>query len=396
MSPTPAYTKEFHIASFGEQDMQNWVGAAGIETPVPATKWIGKIRGIGGHGIKAKLEQHYFSGGGRIPFENVDLGVDIDGVSLAYEVQDWALVVLAFGHVEDVGSSPTNATTLTATANPGDLTITVASAAGYATNDRVQVGSGAQKPEVRIVAGVAGSVITLDKKLRRKHASGDAVNEVTSPFTHTIKVGDDFPIPWTLQSVFRAGLTDELAMQFAGMHTQELTFEQAERDLLLATHTIGGSKPVDVAPPASVPAKVLTGSYKFAQAVYTYFSVPLNGVLTHRTRLRSGGQMQPWSRGDANAFYAAEYIPERAIFEHDISVINRNDDIWDQILLRAVNLSANIVYTRGANDTATFQMTNCGLIEAPADVPDTGKVTVPMRIMPGDFQIVVVDLTPYH
>src|SRR3990172_2360632 len=216
--PTPAYTKEQFVLSFGEQDP-----TTEISTPAAApTTWIGKLRTLTGWDKRNRLEMHYFSvdgaGGGRKPFEAVDLGVDIEGITLTYEVQNPALLALAMGHVEDVGSTPTNATTLSAPAAAGDTSVTVASATGYATNDYVQIGSGAQKPEVRQVTTVVTNTINFAKKLRRAHANGDAVTEVVAPFTHTMKVGEDFPQPFTLQGVYRPGFSNELAWQIAGCH----------------------------------------------------------------------------------------------------------------------------------------------------------------------------------
>lgn len=106
--------------------------------------------------------------------------------------------------------------------------------------------------------------------------------------------------------------------------------------------------------------------------------------------------MEHWSRGDANAPFAAEYVPERGMFEHEITIIERNDDIWDQLLLRATGLAATILYTRGVNDTLSMNMTGGVLTEAPGDIPDTGKVMRTLRYLPGDFQLVAVDSTPSY
>jgi hypothetical protein len=70
-----------------------------------------------------------------------------------------------------------NNTTLSAPAAAGDTTAQVASASTFTAGDRITVdgpadGFGAGDPEVRTIASVAGTTITLDRALSRAHASG--------------------------------------------------------------------------------------------------------------------------------------------------------------------------------------------------------------------------------
>ncbi len=70
-----------------------------------------------------------------------------------------------------------NNTTLSAPVAAGDTAVQVASASSFAAGDRITVdgpadGFGAGDPEVRTIASVAGTTITLDRALSRAHASG--------------------------------------------------------------------------------------------------------------------------------------------------------------------------------------------------------------------------------
>ncbi|MEE9196959.1 MAG: hypothetical protein V3U45_02335, partial [bacterium] len=246
-------------------------------------------------------------------------------------------------------------------------------------------------PEIRTITGLGP--ITFTQPLRRVHAAGDACIERIAPFTHTLRVANDFPWPFTFQSAIRPGLSDEVAKAFAGCFLQEATLQQDLKEVLTVTPTIIGSRPGDIVPPATLPTPITTPSYTFHHATYTFFGAALDGVQSHRTVLRNGGDMKHWSRNPLGEF-AAEYIPDQHVIEHEMTVINRDDNIWDQLLLRAGGLAATILYTRGTDDTLSINMTGGVLEEAPDDLPASAEVTTPMRFVPAEAQLVFVDAIP--
>lgn len=392
--PTPAFTKETWRPSFGEQ-----LASAAIESAAAAaTTWIGKVKTGSGLGGKAKLEQHWFaSSSGRLAYEAADLGYDVDGLSVTYEVQDGLLLALAAGIVDDQGSTPTLTTTLNGAVAAEATSVVVTSSAGYSVNDFIRIYDAGSSgiAEIRKITVIASNTLTLDKFVRRAHATGAQVNKVVAPFTHTLKVLDDFPKPFTFQSVYRPGSAQELAMQFAGCFCQDFTLTQDERDLLVCAYNFAGSKPINVTPPAALPTKSTVKSYRYADAAYTYFGATLNGVQSHNLSWKNGGGMEWWSR-TPNGEFPAEYVPGRAVFEHSITVVVRDSTIWTNLIARAVGLSATILYTRGASDTLSINMTGGVLIEGPHDAPDEGKITVPMKWLPGEVQLVFVNSDPYY
>ncbi len=391
--PSPAYIGEMARVSYGEQ-----LPTASLRTPVAGDSWIGKVPGgVSALGFKSNQVQKWFSGDGRLAQEAVDLGVDVGPITVPFEIQDGRFITMLFGHVKDEGtvqpSSP-GGSTLSADADPGDTTVTLVSEVDYGIGEFIEIatdGTGDEEPEIRTITGLAP--ITFVQPLRRSHSSGLACVERIAPFTHTLRVTNPYPLPFTLQAVFRAGLSDELAMAFAGCYMQEASLEQDLREVLRATATVIGSKPSDIVPPATLPTPVTTASYVFHQAAYTFFGSPLTGVQSHRTVLRNGGAMKHWSE-DTDGEYAAEYVPGQHQIEHEITVIGRDDSVWDQLLARASGLAATVVYTRGTGDTLTISMTGGVLEEAPHDIPDSGEVAIPMRLTPAEAQLVFVDSIP--
>ncbi len=391
--PDPAFTAELYRLSWGEQ-----VLGAALETPVVGDQWIGKVKGgWTGLGFTSRQEQRWFAGDGRLPTETVDLGVDVGPISGPYELQDGRFLAMLTGYASDVGtvqpSTPGGSTLNTASAR-GDLTVDLVAEANYLVGEFIEIGTGLSgdfAPEIRIITGLAP--ITFAQPLRRVHAAGDACVERIAPFTHTLRIANDFPWPFTFQSVLRPSLTNETGKSFAGCFMQEATLQQDLREVLTVTPTIIGSRPGDVVPPATLPTPITAASYTFAQAGYTYFGSPLNGVQSHRTVLRNGGDMKHWSRSSL-AEFAAEYVPDQHLVEHEMTVINRDDAIWDQLLLRASGLAATVLYTRGTDDTLSINMTGGVLQEAPDDLPASAEVTTPMRLVPAEAQLVFVDSIP--
>src|SRR5579859_3610020 len=90
-----------------------------------------------------------------------------------------------FGDYSATGSTPTNATTLSAQANAGATTATVASIVGYSLGSNVQIGSGATSEMVTLSSAPSGSTLTFaNTPLRFTHASASTVATVVAPFTH--------------------------------------------------------------------------------------------------------------------------------------------------------------------------------------------------------------------
>lgn len=388
-----AYTGELFRLGYGEQDP-----AAALETPVVGTTWIGKTRPgtLSGFMPTNIHDQKWFSGDGRLATERALHGVDIGPVSWSYEVQNGRYLALLFGTNSDEGTDVGGGggSDLDGATVAGATTVTLTSVANYAISDYIQIGTGITA-EIRQISGIAAQVLTLDFRLRRAHADAEVCNEVTTPVTHTIRVGDDFPIPHTLQGSWRFGQTNELSAQLAGCHGQEVTLAQDLDGELVATPTVIGSRPVDVTPPASLATPLTTASYLFSQAAYTYSSLPaVDGVRSHFTTLRNGGEMKRWSRS-TNAEFGAEYVPDQAPFDHELTKIARRDDGWDALLARTDPVTGNILYTRGASDTLTIDFTNMVVLQVTKDNPE-GAVEEIVTFSPGEVRLIFVDAINYY
>lgn len=403
--PSPAYTGERFRLGFGEQTL-----VAALETPVVGSTWIGKVvrGGVTGFGPTILHPQKWFSGDGRLPSERVNLGVDLDGIGVSYEVQDGRFLSQAFGHVTDTGTvqgaSPGGSTLATAIAE-GDTSLDITNGTNYANGEFIEVdvgGTGEAEPEIRsIVSGALGAgaqTFVVDHAFHRAHLISVACIERIAPFTHTLRVADSYPRPFTLQGTYRAaGTSLETSMAIAGCHIQEFSLAQDVDGLLIANCTVVASRPVDITPPATLPTVVVQESLRFADAAYTtpYMGMtPFVGVKAHSTTMRNGGEMNRHSRDDAVSEFAAEYVPEVAEFEHEITKTARDREAWDELLARADPLTGTILYTSlGTPDTLSVNMTNGVIMSAPADNPE-GRFDQVMSFSAGELQLVFVDEIP--
>lgn len=109
---------------------------------------------------------------------DVSLGGPFYGDTIGYFLMN------LFGDYAVTGSTPTNSTTTTVTANPGDTTLTLTSVTGYVAGVSVQVGTGTTAEIRKQVGAPSGNVITLDTPLYYTHTSGAAVVTVVAPYTH--------------------------------------------------------------------------------------------------------------------------------------------------------------------------------------------------------------------
>ncbi len=389
--PSQAYTGERVRLGYGEQSLASPIG-----TPVAGTTWIGKLRKgtLSGFGVKNIHDQKHFAGDGRLPSERVLHGVDVGPISFTYEIQNGIFLVPLFGSVSDEGvDDDTGGSTLNTASAVGDTTVDLVAETGYIVGDVIAIDEGVLTGECRTITGLAP--IAFAEPLRRVHAAGATCNEVIAPFTHTLYTGTRFPFPLTLQASWDPGETNEVSKAMAGCHIQEAQIAQDLDGEWTCTPTVIGSKPNDVVPPATLPTALTTPSYLFSQAAYTYSSLPaVDGVQSWSANIRNGGSMRRWSQA-TDAEFGAEYIPDEAEFDHELVKFLRRDDSWDALLARLDPVTADILYTRGASDTAKIDFTKMVIEQADSDAP-VGGIEETVAFSPGEIRLIFVDAIPTY
>lgn len=178
-------------------------GEAVVETD-PTNDWVklGNTRAFDPQGGRSAQRSQAVSGTRVVSNQrlgNYDASINWD-VELGIEGVGFALAHLLNNAWKTVGTATAGAsTTLAAAASIGDTSITVASETGIAAGEFLQIESGDNAETIKVDAGyTTGTSIDIDtvthpNGLRQAHANASSVDEVISPFTHTIKRGNNLP-----------------------------------------------------------------------------------------------------------------------------------------------------------------------------------------------------------
>lgn len=167
------------------------------------------------------------------------------------------------------GTSPGNATTLSAQANAGATSVTVASATGYATNGYVQIdtnANGVSTTECRKITNVVSTTLTLDTALTYTHSSGAAVHTVSAPFTHTIVQGNTLP-----SMTIEQNTGGYQSLQYFGCRSDKFSMKAAVGDSALSYTSDITAMGVNVlATPTPISGVTSESPYVFAEGTISF------------------------------------------------------------------------------------------------------------------------------
>lgn len=190
----------------------------------------------------------------------LDMGGPFYGDAMGYLLMDM------FGDYAVTGSTPSNATTLSAQATAGATSVTLTATTGFISGAFVQIGTGNTAEVRKQVGAPSGSVVTLDSPLYYTHAISQAAATVVAPYTHVFYLlnngtgagGSVAAQPPTYTFTDYTGLTPTVeARTYASAVITDLTFTGNSENLL--TWTAKASTWVS-APAASKPAAAVTGT----------------------------------------------------------------------------------------------------------------------------------------
>lgn len=339
-----------------------------VDVPAPANEWMKKWA------VGAGREMHAAYLGKQL----------IEGLGVEYDLQYAESLFHVLGaHMSSVGTTPTNGTTLNGATDIGDTSVTLASGTGYALNDYMQIGSGADA-EVRQITDASGTpTFVLNRPLHFAHATALAVNEVVAPFTHTMSPGnmmvDSTVFPSFTLEVGYLDMGPDMVLQFLGCVGDgfELSLEMDEVVKVSQKYHAAKLTKQTSAEALSIDA---LDAFEFTEGVVEYNNVELARMTGAKISYANGGSMKHYIRG-ADSRYAYEYIPDHIEVGCTIDLVVDDAAIFDSTSLMddvidpsTSGRSLKLTLTRGATDY--IELTGTLYNESyKAPVPESGEVT---------------------
>lgn len=355
------------------------------------------------------------------------------------------------GRVATTGSTPTNATTTTAATVRGQLTVPLTVVTGYATGDFFQIDTGTNA-EVRQIISIAALVVTFNYPFMIAHASGAAVNEVVSPFTHTVSETSELDsVTWhLLMRDTDETAANDLIRRFVGGMINRATISADEGGLLrcswddisfvdlvhnqtahssvtgeitksssvlVAPTGIGGAMP-ESAGVLGTPTYPTTAPYYFSRGSVSLFGITFARIRNFRLTINNNIEPRYYIRDLATERAPAdlqenrrEYRLEAAIgMEDSLSASATTRTLWKELILEG-NYTAGLqgfditlTFTRGTNDTITIRIPPTGIttsntierqstfvVRGPHNIGADAPVQVDAELLFRSMDIAVVD-----
>jgi len=368
--------------------------------PAATDKFFGVVESAPGLEEEIDVKEFYTAAAGRDRFTSVEGAHKIEE-TLEFLVLLGGVILCALGGEATVGSSPSNATTLNGAIKAGAKKIVLASAAGYLTNDYFQVSSGIDftvSPlkniaEVRKITAVVTNTLTLDAPLSFDHDTGQAVNEVVAPYTHTF--GGITRLPsLCVERVFRA--VADLVLHTRGLKFNELTVSGEKEGPLKASVGVLARDTAKGLASASVLTVPSTRPYYFDQGLLTFNGFTVAKLVKFSHKIGNGAKLAHYIQTLAvDGRLPLDAIEGKRHHEARFTT-NPIDSTFFDLIKTSAELNASILFTRGANDTLSIAMNGWRTNSAKHPIPEEGAVEVEIQGMVKTTVITVVDSTPWY
>ena len=328
-------------------------------------------------------------GSGRKPYTIASGRSTLRG-SLPLTMINPKMLVYLMGQCSDDGATKTLTTTLASPYTAGGASVVVG-VTTYANGDYIEVGVGAN-PEIRQVAsGGASTTLTLDKPMRRDHASGATCNKVTGAITHTF-VHRDGLLPsftWEEGMVNSTNLIKvatgcrvdgaELSMEEGGQMLGKFDIAaQAATTGTLSTLTVPSTEPY-----SNEHASFNLYGSAFADVSKWSINYKNNIKEVYAMGSASPGNPRYLSAGmaDITAKVTREFL--------DLTC-------WSYVYGAGAKFNAIFTLTRTAvSDLMVVTLYNCRLAEAKQSVPESQNIPENQDILAEYMTVVVTDTTYY-
>ena len=304
------------------------------------------------------------------------------------------ILFYGMGQVTEAGTDDSGgASTLDGAVLAGATVIDVVSSTSYAAGDFIAVGTDDTYPEIREIASVSSNEITLTKALRYAKATGKACLEVTSPYTHTMAVGD------TLKSFTmeygQDGATD-IRRKINGCHINTMELSCEEEGMLKANIGIIGMNSTAADTSISTVTIPTTAPYMFDEGVITLHGGAIAQIKSFKLSINNNLKVNRYIQGTA-ARNVYEVVPGNRTLELTVDLVPQANTYTEKMRPEgqtATTLSAK--FSRSATDYIDIQCTGVYIKDNKQPIPEEGEIIANQTMICKTCSIETKDTTPYY
>ena len=225
-------------SAIGSGDRVAW-STNGISPGVSSvTTYLGTVETFQPPTREQEVQDYFSHGSGVTRAYSFVKKIKYQGGSLPVGLQGRPEILMGLGRTAITGtdSGSGGGSTLSASVQPWDNTISITSATGYLANDYIQIDT-TTSAEVRKISSIDGTTFTLDQPLDYAHASGATCNEVVAPWTYTIYPSAALNRSFTVLRAFSdpAGDDNDVIEEWHGNYIESASFSSGEDQELQAT-----------------------------------------------------------------------------------------------------------------------------------------------------------------
>lgn len=305
------------------------------------------------------------------------------------------------GKVVTTNSNTYTAVNLSTTTDKGDVSIAVSATTGWSVNDFLQIGSGnslTTNAEVRQIAAISGTTVTLNYPLMLTHSSGTGtVAKVSGTYVHTISETTDLDtVSWSVLLRDSGETTaNDIIRRYVGGLISRATISADEGGVMTmgwdsvpfldmihnqryqTNYGVSADLPKYgqylSTPTISYPT---TEPYFFSQGVIKFFGTEFARIRNFRISINNNEQPRYYIRGQFGSQRGPSEIQVQrreyrlgcvVALPDSISATSSTRTLFKELLLEGnystssstlQGLAVELDFTRGSNDTISFSIPN--------------------------------------
>lgn len=358
-----------------------------------STNWIGLIDSLTLPEESAEFQKFWSIGYGRDYAAAAEGKHTLTGGSFECVMQKPDFLFFPFGTASETGTDVGSGggSTLDGAIAAGDTAFDVVAATNYAVADNIEVGVGVS-PEIRTITDVTSNTITVSKPFRRAHLTGATCNEVTTPYTHTLSIGQTLT-SFTLEAAVNA--STNFVRFYDGCFVDTVDLSATVGDALKANFGYMAQKTEAAGTSVSTVTTSTTTPYMFDEGVITCHGGAIATVEDFKLSMKNGLTQQHYITS-TNGLLPQVTVPGKREITFTITAVPTAATWWGYLASNPAATTLSAKFSRSATDYIDIQATGVRLLSGPTNIPADGLLKAELSYIAQTCSIESIDATPYY